>query len=820
MGLPVDRAGDVNSHPGSHAGDTAPRRGRWPRGMRFVVLGATAAFLAGLSLLFPSGGNESAPMMAGAENAPHPLIGKYCMSCHDEEEQAANLSFGALDLDRVGANAETWEKVGRKLSAGLMPPAGNPRPSREESEAFLKTLTRRLDATMPAPAPVPLRRLNRTEYANVIRDLLGLEIDAASLLPPDAASKGFDNIAAVLSTSPALIQGYLDAGMKISRLAVGDMAIEPERVVFRAPPALNQETQLEGLPLGTRGGIRVRHFFPLDGEYEISVDAGPGTSGFMRRAPGPMPAVDLTVDGRAVPVKYEGPTKDTPVTHGPVRIKVEAGVRVVTAALMDPTTAAGVNDLYATFPRKGMIFNIVVNGPFAPTGPGDTASRQKIFVCRPATAADEAPCARRIVTRLASRAFRQPLEAQGEDIDRIMRFYESGHMKGGFEAGVERALAYILMDPRFLYRFEREPESLKPGERFRIDDIDLASRLSFFLWSSIPDDELLQVAAGRRLSAPGELQRQVKRMLADPKARALVDNFAAQWLSLRELTSAQPEGRTFDDNLRQAFAQEIKLMVGGVIAEDRSVLELLDADYTFVNERLARHYGIEGVVGDHFRRVGLPKDSPRRGLLGKGAVLTVTSVANRTSPVIRGAWILENVLGSPPSPPPPGVETNLDGAAAQPTTLRARLEQHRVNKVCASCHNMMDPIGLALENYDHIGQWRTLDSGLPIDASGVMVDGTPIDGPADLRRAILSRSDAFVETLIEKLMTFGLGRHVTHSDMPAIRAIARQADAEGQRFSALVLGIVSSEPFRMRAGTPDDTAAEPPLRMTKNGAGR
>jgi hypothetical protein len=810
MAVPDDGASDVNP------------RGRWPRGMRFVVLGATAAFLAGLSLAFPSGGDDSVLVAAGAEEAPHPLIGKYCMSCHDEEEQAANLAFEALDFERVDADAEIWEKVGRKLGAGLMPPAGNPRPSRQESEAFLRTLTRRLDAAAPAPPPVPLRRLNRTEYANVIRDLLGLEIDAASLLPPDAASKGFDNIAAVLSTSPALIQGYLDAGMKISRLAVGDMGIEPERVVFRAPPALNQETQLEGLPLGTRGGIRVSHFFPLDAEYEISVDAGPGTSGFMRRAPGPMPAVDLTVDGRAVPVKYDGPTKDTPVTYGPVRIKVGAGLRVLTAALSDPTTAAGVNDLYATFPRKGMIFSIVVNGPFAPSGPGHTASRQKIFTCRPGNAAEEAPCARRIVTRLASLAFRQPLAAEGEDVERIMRFYESGHLKGGFEAGVERALAYILMDPRFLYRLEREPESLKPGERFRIDDIDLASRLSFFLWSSIPDEALLQVAAEGRLSAPGELQRQVKRMLADPKARAMVDNFAAQWLSLRELTSAQPEGRTFDDNLRHAFAQEIKLMVEAVIAEDRSVLELLDADYTFVNERLARHYGIEGVVGDHFRRVSLPEDSPRRGLLGKGAVLTVTSVANRTSPVIRGAWILENVLGSPPSPPPPGVENNLDEVVAQPTTLRARLQQHRENKVCASCHNMMDPLGLALENYDHIGQWRTLDNGLPIDASGVMVDGTPIEGPADLRRVILSRSDAFVETLIEKLMTFGLGRHVTHADMPAIRAIARQAGSKGHRFSALVQGIVASEPFQMRTRTPEEQepAAGPPLRMTQNGAGQ
>jgi hypothetical protein len=377
-----------------------------------------------------------------------------------------------------------------------------------------------------------------------------------------------------------------------------------------------------------------------------------------------------------------------------------------------------------------------------------------------------------------------------------MRFYETGRSQGGFESGIQQALAYILMDPRFLYRFEREPATLQAGQTFRISDVDLASRLSFFIWSSIPDDELLQAAAEGRLSTPGELERHVKRMLADPKASALVDNFAAQWLQLRVLASAQPEGREFDDNLRQAFEQEARLMFASIVNEDRSVLELLDADYTFVNARLARHYGIDGVVGDHFRRVQLPKDSPRRGLLGKGAVLTVTSVANRTSPVIRGAWVLENVLGVPPSPPPPGVENNLDAAVGKPTTLRERLAIHRTNKVCASCHNMMDPIGLALENYDHIGKWRTLDSGLPIDASGVMVDGTRLTGAADLRKAILSRSDGFVETLTEKLMTFALGRHVVYGDMPAIRRIEHDANGNGDRFSALILGIVASEPSR------------------------
>jgi hypothetical protein len=457
-----------------------------------------------------------------------------------------------------------------------------------------------------------------------------------------------------------------------------------------------------------------------------------------------------------------------------------------------------VNELYTVFARKGAVFTVIVNGPFNPTGSGHTPSREKVFACRPATPADEPRCARENITRLASSAFRMRLASSGEDVGRIMRFYDEGHAKGGFEAGMERSLAYILMDPRFLYRFEREPEQLSPGQVFRLSDIDLASRLSFFIWSSMPDEELLQAAAQKRLSQPGEIERQVRRMLADPKASALVDNFAAQWLHLRQLAGAQPEGREFDDNLRQAFEREAKLVFGSVLKDDRSVLELLDADYTFVNARLARHYGIEGVAGDYFRKVSLPKDSPRRGLLGKGAVLTVTSVANRTSPVIRGAWILENVLGIPPAPPPPGVEVNLDTATAKPTTLRMRLAEHRTNRACASCHNMMDPIGLALENYDNIGKWRTLDNGLPIDASGVMVDGTRLEGPDDLRKVILSRSDAFVETLTEQLMTFGLGRHVTYADMPAIRRITRDASSNGERFSSLILGVALSEPFQMR----------------------
>ena len=773
-------------------------------GRRFLVLAGAAAFLGGLAVIFPVHGDLAAGLKVAA-NAPHPLIGKYCMSCHDSEEHVANLAFDKLSLRRVSANAEVWEKVARKLNAGLMPPSGNPRPPADEVHDFLKDLTARLDAAAPVPAPMALRRLNRTEYGNVIRDLLGLQIDPTTLLPPDASSGGFDNIADVLSTSPALIQGYLDVGVRLSHLALGDLSMEPERTVYRAPVGLNHETQLEGLPLGTRGGLRVEHFFPLDAQYEISVDSGAGISGFLRRGPGPMPQVDLTVDGRSVPLSGQGPT----------RITVAAGLRPVTAALVDPVNAVGVNELYAVYPHKGAVFNIVVNGPFRATGLGDTPSRRKILLCQPHTPAEEQPCARRIVASLATHAFRAPLRADSAEVSSIMRFYDTGRAKGGFESGVQYALAYILMDPRFLYRFEREPARLNAGQTFRISDLDLASRLSFFLWSSIPDDELLQVAAEHRLSNPEELGHQVRRMLADSKASALVDNFAAQWLRLRVLASAQPQSRDFDDNLREAFEREAKLVFASIMHENRSVIDLLDANYTFVNERLARHYGIAGVTGDYFRRVTLPEDSPRRGLLGKGSVLTVTSVSNRTSPVIRGAWVLENLLGTPPSPPPPGVENKLDAAAAVPTTLRARLAMHRANKVCATCHNMMDPIGLALENYDQVGKWRTLDNGLPIDASGVMVDGTRINGEADLRKAILSRSDAFVATMIEKLMTFALGRHVTYGDMPAVRRIVRDASAGGERFRDIVLGIVNSEPFQMRTASGPATDILPAHQVTQ-----
>ena len=764
-----------------------------------VILAAGVVYLAALGIAFPVQGDEA--LMA--ENAPHPMIGKYCMSCHDSEERVAGLSFEGMDFSHASKNAAVWEMVVRKMSAGAMPPLNNPRPDSGELASFLGELTGKLDAKPASLPSTNLRRLNRTEYANAVRDLIGLSINPSDYLPPDAATGGFDNISNVLTTSPALVQGYLNAGLKISSIATGDESLELTRTVYNAPGKLVQTKHLDGLPLGTRGGFRVDHFFPVDGTYEISVRSG--TGGFIagRRAPAPMPAVNLTIDGRRLTLGKENK----------IRVKLGAGRRAITAALLDDVAGAGVNDLYANYLTKGLVLNVAINGPFAMAGPGRSAPRATVFTCRPKTWMEEKPCARSILTRLGSLAFRRPLKPLGSEVEAIMKLYDQGRAQGRFEDGVRAGLSYILVDPRFIYRFEQPVAK----DNFAISDLDLASRLSFFLWSSIPDKQLLDLAAAGKLSDPAVLDQQVSRMLADPKAEALVDNFATQWLHLRELRSAQRESADFDDNLRAAFESETKGLFRYVMLQNRPIRDLLDADYTFVNERLARHYGINGVRGDYFRKVSLPKDSVRRGLLGQGAILTVTSVANRTSPVIRGAWVLENILGVKPPPPPPGVETNLD-VNAEATSLRQRLAIHRENKVCASCHNMMDPIGLAMENYDLVGQWRTMDGAFPVDASGVMSDGTKINGPQDLRKAILARSDAFTHTFIEKLMIFAIGRELGFADMPQVRSIARESAGSGDRFQTILRGIVNSRQFRMPAAGQSDPLDRTPRQLTMNKA--
>lgn len=776
------------------------------QGARHLFLAGSVGCVALLAAAFPVqhgdvSGEQASPMLA---QAPHPLIGKYCMGCHDSVERTAGLAFDEMKLDKVEGDREHWEAVVRRLASGMMPPLNSPRPSPGETAELIQAITFHLDDGSPPPAPTVLRRLTRTEYKNVVRDLLGLDVDVTTLLPPDPSSRGFDNIAEVLTTSPALVQGYLNAGMKISRQAVGDPSLPPSRQVFVAPAKLNNDDYIEGLPLGTRGGMQANVLFPLNGEYEIEVRSGPGASLFKKFGPGVMPDVDFTVAGKPFALDEQGRA----------RVRINAGTWPVTAALRDRDIGPGVSDIFAEYNIKGAILEIAVNGPFNSRGVGSTASRKKIFLCYPDRPIEERACARRIVGQLARRAFRHPVEANGEDMATLMRHYDLGRAEGTFESGIQRALAYILVDPRFLYKMEYEPSRLAPGETYAVSPIELASRLSFFIWSSIPDDELFTSAVSGRLTEEGELRRQVRRMMADPRAMALVDNFGKQWLHLQQIDAAERESRDFDDNLKHAMVEETRLLLADVFLGNRPVVELLQARHTHLNERLARHYGIRGVEGDYFRRVSLPVDSPRRGLLGQGSILTVTSVANRTSPVIRGAWLLENILGVPPSPPPPGVETNLEEDEA-PRSLRDRLARHREDAACASCHNMMDPLGLTLENFDNTGKWRTRDGTFAIDASAVLLDGTPINGVADLRHAMIERSDSFVANLTSKLMMFALGRPTGPREMPAVRRVLADTEGQNHRFRSLVEAIVTSEPFLTRT-KPAQELRTGPVRITRN----
>jgi mono/diheme cytochrome c family protein len=746
------------------------------------------------------------PAPASTEAA---FLNQYCITCHNPRVKAGNLALDMVDVAKVGTDAETWEKVVRKIRTGMMPPSGAKRPDRAVLDSFATELEARLDRTVDPLAPLAtpaLHRLNRTEYANAIRDLLAIDVDVNTLLPADGSSQGFDNLAEALAASPALIQGYVSAAMKISRLAVGDRTLAPSQTNFSTAPGLAQDRHIEGLPLGTRGGMLIRYYFPLDAEYEFSFGgrgAGPG-------------GVDLTLDGQ--PVKVDNPRN--------FRVKVTAGPHTIGVALLDRQRGAGIDEIYSDF-RENAVFTtaggaptLVITGPHNATGPGDTPSRRRIFTCTPASGAQETTpasttatarsrrsspegnasedgCARTILSTLARRAYRGAVSTP--ELNTLMDFYREGRKSADFETGIQQALARILVAPRFVYRAEEEPTAVAAGQAYRISDTDLASRLSFFLWSSIPDDELLDVAAKGRLRDPQVLKQQVARMLADPKADALVENFAGQWLYLRELEHVQTDAKNFDANLRRSFRRETEMLFSAIMREDRSLIDLLDADYTFVDERLARHYGIPDVRGSYFRRVSLPADSPRRGLLGQGSMLTVTSIATRTSPVARGKWVLENLLGTPAPVPPPGVETNLGGEeGAKTSSLRQRLEMHRASPTCASCHRILDPMGFALENFDLIGEWREYDGPTKVDSTGQLADGTPVKGPADLRRAVLSRSDAFMTTATEKLMTYALGRPLHAHDMPNVRAVVRRAGANGNRFSSLIAGIIESDAFQKR----------------------
>jgi hypothetical protein len=726
------------------------------------------------------------------------------------------------DLNDVPGGAAIWEKVIMKLRNGMMPPTGRPKPEAAAVHAFVATLEQTLDkstAASPNPGRSSLHRLNRTEYGNAIRDLLHLEVDVRDHLPADDESYGFDNIADVLRVSPSLLEQYLSASRKIAGLAVGDPTLTPVTAIHRVPPDRAQDAHIEGLPLGTRGGLLIRDNFPLDADYQINVVLLRNVLGYMKGLEWPH-ELEITVDGERVftaPVGGEDDNRASDANFAAAadmidmrlraRIPIKAGPRQIGVAFIRKNSAESVEPLelhsydhdLQNMNGIPLVDHVDITGPLDAMSPGDTPSRRRIFICRPASASEEAPCARRILSTIARRAYRGPVTAS--DVDLLMNFFESGRKKAGFEYGIQNALHVILSTPRFLFRSEPDPGNVASGTNYSLGDLQLASRLSFFLWSSIPDDELLAVAEQGRLRTPAVLEAQVKRMLADPKSDALVKNFAGQWLFLRNLQSARPDGKTFpdfDDNLRQAFRRETELFFESIMREDRNVIELLTADYTFVNERLAAHYGIRNVYGSHFRRVRLP-DENRRGLLGHGSVLTVTAYPNRTSPVLRGKWILENVLGTPPPPPPatvPPLAENPEGA--KPRAIRELLEEHRRNPACASCHAVMDPLGFALENFDATGQWRKKDHSGPIDPSGILADGTEVDGPVALRQALLKHPEQFVHTMAEKLMTYGLGRGLEHYDLPVIRAIVRESAKTDYRFSTLILNIVRSVPFQMK----------------------
>jgi mono/diheme cytochrome c family protein len=772
----------------------------------------------------PAGAAASAVPDASQQRA---LIDQYCVTCHNARLKTANLLLDELDLAHLGQHAEIGEKVVRKMRAGLMPPTGARRPDAATLESLVRWLEAELDRSATTHLPAPgLHRLNRTEYANAIRDLLALQVDASKFLPADDSTRGFDNIAGALTMSPALMEAYLSAAGKISRLALGHVNA-PTQAVFDVPADTAQNHHIEGLPFGTRGGILIRHQFPADGEYSFNVK---GVTGYFQAVLGGITGeqLEVTVDGERVKLfdwdkeiaNTTGNGRSTP------RVPIAAGLHTVGVTFLATNDVPG-SELNKPFQRTmntpgsipGFLFfphvgQVTIEGPFEAKGAADTESRRRIFVCRPASPREEEACARTILTTLAKRAFRRP--ATTADLRMLMEFYLAGRGEGGsFDDGIEAALQRILADPEFIYRGEREPAALAAGRTYRLTDLELASRLSFFLWSSIPDDELIDVAAQGRLKDPAVLEQQVRRMLGDPRAEALVGNFTGQWLGVRSLRTSEPVVNLFpdfDDNLRHAFQREVELFFASVVHEDRSVLDLLTADFTFVNERLAKHYGLPNVYGPQFRRVTLPTElDMRRGLIGKGALLTVTSNPARTSPVTRGKWFQQTFLGVAPPDPPPGVEGIQDKPAdaagnTKAPSMRQVLESHRRNPVCASCHKIFEPVGIALENFDAVGAWRTHDEGVPIDASGELADGTKLDGVASLRASMVRYSDQFVRVVTEKLLTYALGRGVEYADMPMVRSIVREAEGTNYRFSSLVLGIVKSAPFQMNQKLTHDTA--------------
>jgi hypothetical protein len=819
-------------------------------GFFFVPLGIAVA--GGLSLAAQAQSNV-------APSSSRAFLEQTCFKCHSEEAESAMALFSGffldrMDVDDIAAAPAEWEKVVRKMQTGMMPPASEPRPdeaSRRQFITHLETELDRLAARAPNPGRPSLHRLNRTEYANAIYDLLALDIDAKELLPGDDSSFGFDNVAGSLGISPVLIERYANAAAKISRLAVGDTRMTAEQKTHYVPNFLMQSEHIDGLPFGTRGGMRVEHFFPLDAEYLLTVDLMSAVNGIHIGNGVPNEQLEVSLDGRRValfdiskappkpPAAGEEEASDAEAAEASeeaeapaqpaeeamekagdkweVRVPVTAGPHTLMTAFVKKNHApiedivqqpsnTLLDPLFNGTPEVTLIAHVgslTVDGPYAIVGPGNTPSRERIFSCRPQQGSEEAACARQILTAIAHRAYRQSPSA--EHLSVLMDFYQQGREKGGFDKGIEVALQRILSSPQFVFRFERDPADASPDKPYNISDTELASRLAFFLWSSSPDDELLDLASRDRLGRPAVLAQQVHRMLADPRASALTENFAGQWLYLRNLEikdASTYQFPDFDDNLRHSFRRETELLFEHIMRADRSVLELLTADYTFLDERLAKHYGIEGVYGSQFRQVPIT-DPRRQGLLGQGSILLVTSQPNRTSPVTRGVWILENVLGAHvPAPPPvniPPLEEAAGDVDFDSLSVRELMEMHRSKPFCEGCHKIMDPVGLAMENYDVVGRWRTMDGDTPVDASAKLVDGTSINGPVELRAALLKYKEQIVRNMTEKMLTYALGRGMQYYDQPVIRGIVREAAANDYRFSSIVMGIVTSTPFRMRA---------------------
>ncbi len=784
-----------------------------------------AAFvLGGILCLFAAGDlnfAQRAPRAASPAmtlEAQRGMIDQYCAGCHNDKAKAGNLILTELDLVHIDEQAETGEKIIRKLRAGMMPPPGMKRPDLETAKAFSATLEAAIDkaaATHPNPGSRSFQRLSQAEYARSIRDLLGIGVDGAAFLPPDSLHDGFDNIAEAQSFSPAVLEGYMRAANKVVLDALGDPRAGATSATFTISSTTNQLRHVDGAPMGTRGGISVVHNFPADGEYVFNVKFQAATNGGLIGRRSQNEQIEISINGERAALLDINPNMSE--SNGGLglrtgRVSVKAGPQRVSAAFL-PRFSGVVDDLVAPIEytladaigapqlfQAPHLQDFNITGPFTVTGVSDSPSRRKVFKCRPLSAAEELPCATNIISSLARQAYRRPVTQ--EDLEGLLTFYQDGRKDGDFESGVRNALRAILAGPHFIFRLEERPAGVRPGQNYRIGDLELASRLSFFLWSTAPDEELIRAAAAGKLHEPLELEKHVRRMLADPRSESLATRFAAQWLRLADLENMVPDALlypNFDRTLAQAMRRETELLFDGMIREDRSLLELLTANYTFVNERLALHYKIPGILGNRFRRVEL-KDDYRRGLLGQGSILTLTSQADRTSPVIRGKWVMEVLLGTPPPPPPPNVpslEATKPVKDGRMLTVRERMEAHRSNPACASCHRMIDPIGLSLENFDPTGNWRIKDSGLPIDSTTVLFDGTPAKSPADLRQAILKYPEAFIGNFTENLLTYALGRRVQYYDMPAVRAITREAARNDNRVSSLILGIVKSPAFQM-----------------------